>query len=139
LHNIYPRNLKEILLDLDWELPPLPARPKVEQENPPPYLYPRETIGPKAPKPAGGQGSVKGAKDTKSKSPKKDKKDKKGKKDEGVEILKPKISLAFHTPPPPLSSIANLIEKDVKEIYSHSVHLNLLEDQWYTAVRPCLI
>lgn len=132
---IYPNDLDEILKELNSELPPVPAKPKTEQENPPPYIYPRETIGSKAPKASGGKDSKKeGGKAKKSKSPKKDKKGgkkgKKGGKNEDVaEGSKPKIAMNFHIPAPRPSSISDLIEKDVKEIYSYKVHLNLLEDQ----------
>jgi hypothetical protein len=65
-----------------------------------------------------------------NKDKKGDKKGKKGGKNEAVdEGSKPKIAMNFHIPAPRPSSISDLIEKDVKEIYSYKVHLNLLEDQ----------
>jgi hypothetical protein len=72
LYIIYPKDLDETLKELDSELPPVPVKPKTEQENPPPYIYPRETIGSRAPKANGsGKDSKKeNEKSKKSKSPK---------------------------------------------------------------------
>ena len=72
LAKIYPKEFLECLKDLDHELPAIPEIPVVEQENPPPFLYPRETIGSRAPKSEDG-GNKKGKKSVskkKEKSPK---------------------------------------------------------------------
>ncbi|CAI2368809.1 unnamed protein product [Moneuplotes crassus] len=152
---IYPNNLQDIIVELDHEIPPVPDKPQVVQENPPPFLYPRETVGSRAPKASDGGDKKKGggAKKGKSKSPKKGKKGKKGKKDkkgkkkgkggdkqkDGDAIPKPSINIDFEVPLPAPKPISELIKAEENEIYSHGIHLSLLEDQCYTAVRPCLI
>lgn len=45
LYVIYTKDMKESLAELDQLTPPIPAVPKVEPENPPPYKMKRITFG----------------------------------------------------------------------------------------------
>lgn len=119
---------EKVLQDLDIALPSIPDKPKVEQENPPPYDKPRELFGKNLPKPEVND------KDKKKKPPPKRKPQKK--KDE-----KPKKIYPYSQYPPPPPEPSNLDHFNVlrSEMASSTFprHYNSIHSN--SGVGPCII